>query len=80
MGQCKVIAWILWCRKWAHARVLYKGFQATVGQLELISDIRAFTLWANASISLSSTPATGPRESLVQQPVAFWMGQCEAIA
>jgi len=80
MGQCKVIAWILWCRKWAHVRVLYKGFQATVGQLEQISDIDAFTPWANASILLGSAPATGPHESLVWQPIAFWMGQRKAIA
>jgi len=32
---------ILLCRKWAPARILHKGFQAAVSQLELISDIAA---------------------------------------
>jgi len=26
MGQCKVIAWILWYKEWAHARILYNGW------------------------------------------------------
>jgi len=74
MGQCKLIAQILWCRKWAHLRTLHKGFQTAVGQLELISNICAFNPWANSIIFPSSTPAAGPHESLVQQPIAFWMG------
>jgi len=69
MGPCELIAQILWCRKWAYARILYNRFQATVGQFELISDIRSFIPWANASIFLRSTPAAGPCESLIQQPV-----------
>jgi len=71
---------ILLHRKWAHVRILHKGFQAAVSQLELISNIRTFTPWANASIFLSSTPSAGPHESLIGQPVVCWMGQCEVIA
>jgi len=37
------------------------GFQASVGQLELISDIHTFTPQANASIFLSSSAAAGTR-------------------
>ena len=80
MGQCELIAQILWCRKWAHARTLHKGFQTAVGQLELISSICAFNPWANLVIFPGSGPAAGPHESLVWQPVLCWMGQCELIA
>ena len=75
-GQCELIARIFWSRKWAHARIFRSGFQAAVGQFELISDIRSFTPRANPSIF----PAAGPRESVIRQPVACWMGQFEAIA
>jgi len=75
-----LIARILLCRKWAHARTLHKGFQTAVGQLELISNIRAFNPWANSVILPGSGPAAGPRKSLLRQPVACWMGQCELIA
>jgi len=80
MGQCELIARILWYRKWAHLRTLHKGFQTAVGQLELISDIHAFNPWANSIILPCSTSAAGPHESLVQQPVLCWMGQCMLIA
>ena len=66
--------------KWAHTRTLGKGFQTTAGQLELISDIRAFIPWADSTIFPGSTPAAAPRESLVRQLVAFWVGQHELIA
>jgi len=71
---------ILLHRKWAHARILHRGFQAAVSQLKLISNIHAFTPQANASIFLSSTPSAGPHKSLIGQPVVCWMGQCEVIA
>jgi len=71
---------ILLHRKWAHARILHRGFQAAVSQLELISDIRTFTPWANASIFLSGTPSADPCKSLIGQPVVCWMGQCKVIA
>jgi len=59
---------------------LRKGFQTAVGQLELISNIHAFNPWANSIMFSGSTPAAGPRESLVRQSFACWMGQCELIA
>jgi len=80
MGQCELIARILWCRKWAHSRTLHKGFQTAVGQLELISDIRTFNPWANSIILPCSTSAAGPHESLMRQPILCWMGQCALIA
>jgi len=80
MGQCKLIAQILWCKKWAHVRTLHKGFQTAVGQLKLISSIHAFNPWANLIIFPGSSPAAGPHESLVQQPILCWMGQCKLIA
>ena len=76
MVQCELIARIFWSRKWAHMRIFRSGFQAAVGQFELISDICSFTPWANASMF----PAAGPCESVIWQPVACWMGQFEAIA
>jgi len=45
---------VLYGRKWAPVSILHKGFQAAVGQLELISDIRTFTLQANVSIFRAS--------------------------
>jgi len=73
MGQCEHIAQILLCRKWARARILHKGFQAAMGQLELISDVCVFTLQANVSIFPSSTPSAGPHKSLIWQPGLCWM-------
>ena len=88
-GQYKRIARIVFCRKWARARILHKGFQAAVGQLVLISDVCVFTPRANASIFPGSTPSAGPHESLIWQPGLCWMdpniiaqevGPCEDFA
>src|ERR1700704_2254128 len=72
-GQYERIARIVFCRKWACARILHKGFQAAVGQLVLISDVCVFTPRANASIFPSSTPSAGPPKSLIRQPGLCWM-------
>jgi len=76
MGSARILCH----RKWAHLRTLHKGFQTAVGQLKLISNIRAFNPWANSVILPGSSPTAGPCKSLVWQPIACWMGQCELIA
>jgi len=58
--------------KWAHGKFLHTGFQASVGQLELISDICVFTLQANARIFLSSSAAAGTRVSYSSPLYAGW--------
>jgi len=75
-GQYKRIAPIVFCRKWAHARILHKGFQAAVGQLVLISNVCVVTPQANASIFPGSTPSAGPHKSLIRQEV----GPCKDFA
>jgi len=80
MGQCKLISQIFWCRKWAHARTLHKGFQTAMGQLKLISNIRTFNPCGPIQfIFPGSGPTAGPHKSLVQQPIACWIGQCELM-
>ena len=81
MGQCEFIAPIFWRRKWAHARILHNGFQAAVGQIELISNIlhsHREPMQGNCQNIVGQE--VGPCESFVRQPVLCWMGQCKLIS